>query len=168
MIYSAELTGPRIRAISVLTGPYTVFLNYLGDGSNHPFRDACHPLWASQLLRALWPYVVVYGDNHRSRLWSSALHWAMYYWFYNVTLFCFYNTIIFFSRVLIFKVCSIDAVVLCVFRYSVVLLLYMSLFWIKRSGLVTLPGGAANPQFPTRPHTYPASHITHHILHVNL
>ena len=53
VIYSAELTGPRICAISVLTGPYTVFSNYLGDGSNHPFRDACHPLWASQLLRAL-------------------------------------------------------------------------------------------------------------------
>ena len=47
VIYSAKLTSPRIRAISVLTGPYTVFLNYLGDGSHHPFRDACHPLWAS-------------------------------------------------------------------------------------------------------------------------
>ena len=31
----------------------TVFLNYLGDGSHHPFQEACYPLWASQLLRAL-------------------------------------------------------------------------------------------------------------------
>ena len=37
----------RIRALSVLTGPYTVFSNYLGDGFHHPFQDACHPLWAS-------------------------------------------------------------------------------------------------------------------------
>ena len=37
VIYSAELTGPRIYAISVLTGPYRVFSNYLGDWSHHPF-----------------------------------------------------------------------------------------------------------------------------------
>ena len=52
----------------------------------------------------------------------------------------------------------IDTFVLCVFCDSLILLLYMFLFWIKKSGLVTPPGGGANPQFPTRPCTQTDGH----------
>ena len=47
----------------------------------------------------------------------------------------------------------IDAVVLCVFCDFRISLLYMCPFGIKWSGLVTPPGGAAFPHFPTRPHS---------------
>ena len=40
-------------------------------------------------------------------------------------------------------------IVLCVFYDFIILLLYMCLFGIKSSGLVTPPGEAAFPQFPT-------------------
>ena len=64
----------------------------VGRPISFPVWDACHPLWASQFVRALWPYVIVCGEVNRSHLWSSALMWAIYYWFYDGTLFCFYNT----------------------------------------------------------------------------
>ena len=68
--------------------------------------------------------------------------------------FCFTTPCWYFTQFDIL-VSFIDAVVLCVFCDSIILLLYMCPLWIKRSGLVTPPSGAADLQFPTRPRNNP-------------
>ena len=140
----------------VLSVPYAVFYAWfqlLWRRLSSPVWDACHPLWASQLVRVLWPYVVVCWDVHRSHLWCSLFLGPYHIGFPILLCFCFYNTM-FVSHAIICLNAFIDAVVLCVFCDSVLLLLYMCPFWIKRSGLVTPPGGAADPQFLMLKHIF--------------
>ena len=151
VIYSAELTGPRFHAIVYCQFPMQWFQTSWETGIITRLRRM-----SSAVSIAAYKCSVTLCYSVRRRpsvsfvIFRSSLgHILSVLRCYFVLFLQHYN---FISRDSIFNVCSIDAVVLCVFCDSVLSLLYMCPFWIKRSGLVTPPGRAADPQFPTRPH----------------
>ena len=77
------------------------------------------------ILLVLWWYVVLFLRHYAFSLTQIGC-WKLFKWR------CCVVGVLWFSTI----------VVIC------------ARFWIKRSGLVTPPGGAADPQFPTRPHNF--------------
>ena len=82
------------------------------------------------------------------------LSWAVSYLFYDFTMFLFLQHYVCISRDYMFRFVNWRCCVVRFLWFSTIVVVYVPVFGIKRRGLVTPPGGADNPQFPTRPHSF--------------